>query len=255
MISYDSMIVFISLNTTLLGTSWLQYTLFSNALYLFAFIFLRNLVMCKGLEYATEHKPITNADYKKPEEEFIYYIAQGSLIETLSVYVINPTNMNPDWLTVSVFFIPMSFAFEVIYDFFFYWGHRYLHVTHSPLHKLHHEYIHLKPAITFYQDTLDMLLTVTVPFLLTERIIQSVYPLSSFEISALLVYKTFIEISGHTGHDSYPSPSFTLFIWLPKVLKIESYSEDHALHHTDVTCNYSKRFILFDKIFGTYKIK
>jgi len=35
--------------------------------------------------------------------------------------------------------------------------------------------------------------------------------------------------------------SFTQFIWLPKYLGIEMYSEDHALHHTDPNCNYAKK--------------
>jgi sterol desaturase/sphingolipid hydroxylase (fatty acid hydroxylase superfamily) len=66
------------------------------------------------------------------------------------------------------------------------------------------------------------------------------------------VYKIFIEISGHCGKN-INSCSFPQFVWLPKLFKIEMYAEDHDAHHRFNNCNYSKRFILWDKLFLTYK--
>jgi sterol desaturase/sphingolipid hydroxylase (fatty acid hydroxylase superfamily) len=40
---------------------------------------------------------------------------------------------------------------------------------------------------------------------------------------------------------------------LPKWLNIELYCEDHDIHHSVNNCNYSKRFSLWDKVFGTFK--
>ncbi len=74
-----------------------------------------------------------------------------------------------------------------------------------------------------------------------------------FEFYLITVYKIFIEIAGHTGKISKPTCSFPQFIWLPKMLNIELYSEDHSLHHSKINCNYSKRFSLWDKIFGTFR--
>jgi sterol desaturase/sphingolipid hydroxylase (fatty acid hydroxylase superfamily) len=67
-----------------------------------------------------------------------------------------------------------------------------------------------------------------------------------------LSYKTFIEISGHSGKKLYPNGSFSQFIWLPRFFNISLYTEDHALHHSSNYCNYSKRFSLWDKQFETY---
>jgi sterol desaturase/sphingolipid hydroxylase (fatty acid hydroxylase superfamily) len=67
-----------------------------------------------------------------------------------------------------------------------------------------------------------------------------------------LSYKTFIEISGHSGKKLHPIGSFSQFIWLPRFFNISLYSEDHALHHSSNFCNYSKRFSLWDKQFETY---
>jgi sterol desaturase/sphingolipid hydroxylase (fatty acid hydroxylase superfamily) len=67
-----------------------------------------------------------------------------------------------------------------------------------------------------------------------------------------MIYKTFIEVSGHLGK-SIKGGSFSQFVWLPKWLDIQMHSDDHYEHHVHSTCNFSKRFTLWDKIFGTYK--
>jgi sterol desaturase/sphingolipid hydroxylase (fatty acid hydroxylase superfamily) len=69
----------------------------------------------------------------------------------------------------------------------------------------------------------------------------------------IIVYKNFIEISGHSGKKLYPTSCFSQFKWLPQWLNIELYTEDHDLHHSLNNCNYGKRFSLWDKLFNTYK--
>lgn len=254
MISDRSIRVYIILNGALIATSYLYYNILqTNLLYLFLFTIVRNQAMSKLIEYTTNIKPVVNSNYVYPEGEFVYHLVQASAIEAATTYIIVPQNTNPNYLYVAGAFIPMSFAFNVLFDFFFYWGHRALHLSHSPWHKIHHHHIHLKPSIAFYQDPIDILLTITVPFLLAAQIVQAVYPLCSFEIALLVTYKIFVELCGHSGHASRPTSSFPQFIWLPKILNMELYSEDHNLHHTKPDCNYSKQFSLWDKVFGTFQ--
>ena len=73
------------------------------------------------------------------------------------------------------------------------------------------------------------------------------------QFNLIITYKLFIEISGHIGKKIYPTSCFSQFMWLPKLLEIELYTEDHDLHHSMNNCNYSKRFSFWDKLFGTYK--
>jgi sterol desaturase/sphingolipid hydroxylase (fatty acid hydroxylase superfamily) len=68
----------------------------------------------------------------------------------------------------------------------------------------------------------------------------------------LIVYKTSVEIAGHTGKKLYPTSSFPQFPWLVKYFNIELYTEDHDIHHRLLKYNFSKRLSLWDKIFGTY---
>lgn len=76
---------------------------------------------------------------------------------------------------------------------------------------------------------------------------------SRLEYEILYIYLKYQEISGHNGHTTYPTSCFGQCIWLPRILNIELYSEDHYLHHSLNNCNYAKRFSLWDKLFNTYK--
>jgi len=254
MVSNRSIRIYLTLNGALVATSYLYYlAMQTNLVGLTAATFIRNIIMAKVLEYISKAKPHANTDYVYPQGEFILYTIQASAIESITTYLTVPLNNNPNYGIVVIAFIPMSFAFDIIFDFFFYWGHRALHYNHSPWHKIHHTHIHLKPSLTFYQDFMDIILTIALPFLAAAHIIQMVYPLCSFEIALLVTYKIFIELAGHSGRISNPSASFPQCIWLPKALNIELYSEDHNLHHRSPMYNFSKQFSLWDKVFGTFK--
>ena len=165
---------------------------------------------------------------------------------------------NSEWIShygstfISKHFPLISFIFEIIFDFFHYWTHRISHnnkYLYIYSHKSHHKFRHPISILTFYHNPLDLIITNSIPQYLTLLL----FPyLSFFQFNIILTYKTFIEISGHSGKKLYPSGSFTQFIWLPKLLNISLYTEDHDLHHDKSNYNYAKRFSLWDKVFGTY---
>jgi sterol desaturase/sphingolipid hydroxylase (fatty acid hydroxylase superfamily) len=118
------------------------------------------------------------------------------------------------------------------------------------MHKKHHKFKHPIAITTFYQDPLDLLITNSIPTTLSVLLTpQMTYVM----FHCIIVYKNFIEISGHSGKKLYPASSFSQFMWLPKWFHIELYIEDHDNHHSLNNCNYSKRFSLWDKVFHTYK--
>ena len=246
--------MFMFVNGSLLTISYIHSMIFqSHILYLLLFTILRNIAIVKALDrYSRTKQPILQT-YIYPEGDFMKSIVQASVIETVTERFIIPHNIRGNIGSALLVFIPMSLCFEIIFDFFHYWSHRFLHTINLSWHKTHHSYINLKPAITFYQHWMDLLLTNSLPLLFTERIVQSVYPLSTFEVSALVTYKIFTEVSGHLGHKGYPTSSFPQCIWLPRLLGIELYCEDHNLHHTNTNYNFAKRFSLWDKVFGTYQ--
>ena len=153
-------------------------------------------------------------------------------------------------------FFPIMFVFEIIFDFFHYWAHRLSHsgVMYRKIHKMHHKYRYPSPITTFYQHPLELLISNSIPSFLT--LIIMMYglniPITYFQLVLIMCWKTVIEVAGHIGKYLAPASSFPQFVWLSKWLNFELYVEDHDLHHREFTCNYSKRFSLWDKIFGTY---
>lgn len=177
---------------------------------------------------------------------FSYFLC-GTSIDFLTHICMNSiayrTSFSPYFLLLQLF------MFEILFDFFHYWTHRISHIY--PIlyrfHKIHHSSHPVQASVTFQHHPIDLLLTNTLPLLICTYCI----PCSHYFITIIMWYKTIQEIGGHTGKD-IRSSSFIFCIWLPKLLGIELYSRDHALHHTMPMYNFSKRFSIWDKVFGTY---
>uniref|UniRef100_A0A6C0ENU1 Fatty acid hydroxylase domain-containing protein n=1 Tax=viral metagenome TaxID=1070528 RepID=A0A6C0ENU1_9ZZZZ len=239
------MLSFIRTNGTVLAIASMQYValLHSNWYSLFTFSTIRNFTLI----YLIDSSPSEPVD----DIYFTPYVLQGAAVEAATLMLL-PKLHTSYILKTLVFFIPVSFGFEVINDFFHYWVHRTMHMMHDPFHKTHHHFVHVKPIVAFYQNIIDLVLSNSLPFLVTSYIISMAYPLSVLDMALILTYKTFLEVAGHLAVSSNKTSCFPQFIWLPRMLGIELYSDDHALHHTNSSCNYSKRFSLWDKVFGTF---
>jgi sterol desaturase/sphingolipid hydroxylase (fatty acid hydroxylase superfamily) len=273
MISKNSLRNFIIVNGFLFLLGYYQYkfmmyaeNIYQNNVF-FKFLFTlfvfvtRNYMLLNFIDHGTKNKPNISIDYVNiPKEEykneFHVNVVTTTSIETVT-YLFIKSNIIHSYFSENIYhdiiyFIPYSFIYEVIFDFFHYTTHRLLHNKHlyKYLHKKHHKFKHPISIITFYQDPLDLLITNSIPTILSILLFRKI---SHLQFNVILVYKNFIEISGHTGKMVHPACSFSQFIWLPKVLHIELYTDDHDLHHSQNNCNYSKRFSLWDKVFGTYK--
>ena len=186
----------------------------------------------------------------------IIEVIQASWIENLTYLCIpfhNQSQNTTRYVYDIISFIPYSFIFEVLFDFFHYWTHRICHLypwLYQKTHKTHHEHDLVSVHTTYHQHYLDIILTNSVPFLLA----YSMFPfkLSLLQIHMILVYKELVEISGHCGRALFPTSSFPQFIWLPRLLSIPLHAEDHHIHHTKRIFNFGKRFSLWDKLFRTY---
>jgi sterol desaturase/sphingolipid hydroxylase (fatty acid hydroxylase superfamily) len=121
-------------------------------------------------------------------------------------------------------------------------------MLYTNIHKTHHKFSNPTADTSFYMHPVDLVLSYSVPFIISSLIV----PLDSQgQLHYIITYLTYQEIAGHLGKQMYPTSSFAQFIWLPRALDIELYTEDHDLHHKKLNCNFSKRFALWDKIFST----
>lgn len=225
-------------------------------------IFLtKNYFFINFTDYFSKHKKQINTNESLiPKEQYKYefhsYVVLNTIVESVSYTILVPKiinlEINNNIYFDLLYFIPLSIVFELIYDLLFYCIHRMLHnkLIYKYIHKLHHKFKHPISILTYYQNPIDYLCVTTLPALIPLLILPYV---SFFQFSLIIVYKTSTEIAGHCGKNIYPTASFTQFPWLPKYFYIELYTEDHDLHHSLNNCNYSKRFSLWDKIFGTYR--
>jgi len=262
MISFNSIKNFIYINGLLFFLGYSQYQFFSYStsfLIVLPTFLARNYFLMNFIDYNLKEKEniYNNAIVEDYKNEFIYKFFSTTFIETLTYLLIKHIfyqrhAIQNIYLEI-LYFLPLSFVVEIIFDFFHYWTHRISHSNkylYLYSHKSHHKFRYTKSILTFYHNPLDLILTNTIPQLLT----LSIFPyFSLFQFNVFLFYKTFIEISGHCGKKLFPSGCFTQFIWLPKFLDITLYTEDHNLHHYKNNCNYAKRFSLWDKLFGTYE--
>lgn len=238
----------------------------NNFIYIYVFFILRNLFLERKLNYILKDKKYICYNVKNYENEISHrensnksnvkiclYFLSSTFIETIThlitikLYNFNDTNI----VNNLIYFIPISFIYEVIFDLFHYIAHKIEHdnvLLYKYIHKVHHTFRYSTTFVTYYHHPIDLILSNTLPQLLTLMIIPKI---SFFIYNLIIIYKIFIEISGHSGK-KINSQSFPQFIFLPKFLKIEMYTEDHDAHHYLNNCNYSKRFTLWDKFFNTY---
>jgi sterol desaturase/sphingolipid hydroxylase (fatty acid hydroxylase superfamily) len=222
---------------------------------------LRNYILINEIKYSTKNNDSIDSDKRlEPKQQFPYefdlFVLSSTLIETITHSFIKNMFYKDIYdlqiINDLISFVFVSFSFEIIFDFFHYINHFIIHKNaylYKNIHKIHHKFKYPNSITTFYQHPLDILFTNSIPMILSIYFmpIKPTY----FQYILILTYKTFIEISGHTGK-IIKSTSFPQFIWLPRILGIQLSVEDHDLHHSLNNCNYSKRFSLWDKFFGTY---
>jgi len=260
-------------NSILITISIVKYIIFNyfsdaNIIYYFLVYFftylVRNYLMLVILSISIRHKKFIHQENNSNNSNYQLsshlYMISSTLIDSIfnlliNIYLIDDLSYSIDSVIYGIlYFIPKSFIFEIVLDFFHYWSHRICHIykyLYRTIHKTHHT--HHEPVMinTYYFSQMDSIMTVSIPTVLA--IYLTPYNFSLFEYVMLSVYKQYTELAGHSGKKLSPSSSFPQCVWLPKILNIELYSEDHNMHHNLNNCNYSKRFSLWDKIFGTYK--
>lgn len=201
------------------------------------------------IRYTTRDKKLLGVENKKLNPYVTFFnIIKSIVIDFISLYFCYqlPTL---DIFYETLWFFPKSFLFELWFDLGHYLTHRFAHnkIVYS-IHKLHHKYTNnISSETTFYHSFLDLLLTNCIPFIMASHLA----PMTKLQIILSLVYKTFLEISGHIGVD-LKSFSFPQCAWLVKKLDIQLRAKDHYFHHTKHKYNFSKRFSIWDKAFGTY---
>ena len=143
------------------------------------------------------------------------------------------------------------FLFELVFDGLFYAAHRLAHTSwlYPRIHKLHHRHTHDVWLLSSLQMSgADVVLTHTLPVLGALTLVPMA---AGVEICIVKTYLLFQELYGHAGV-THRGRNFGPAPFLVQWLGIELRAEDHQRHHIKASCNFSKRFSFFDKVFGTW---
>ena len=144
------------------------------------------------------------------------------------------------------------FAFELVFDALFYVAHRAVHahpLLYSAVHKLHHRHTHdLRLLSALQMGPWDVLITHTLPVV---GALHAVPVRAGLDFTLVKTYLLFQEFYGHAGV-VHKGRNFGPAPWLAYALDIELRAQDHQRHHIKAGCNFSKRFSLFDRLFGTW---
>jgi lathosterol oxidase len=252
-INKASLYNFLFINTVLCTGGTLDYLMLERSFYLLSLICWKNLFLVLLVSLKNASKPYINpGERERNVKKEIGYLAQITLIDLVSLRLL----LSQTTLTLSIpyellTFLPRSFLFELVFDFGHYTTHRFAHYIpyiYQNIHKEHHQDILISPWTTYHQNPIDLLLTNTLPLLFASQIV----PTSHLFVCVMMWYKTLLEVGGHLGKVTKAN-SFPQCIWLPRFLTIELKSEEHNIHHRNPMRNFSKRFSIWDKAFGTFE--
>ena len=244
LISISSIKWYIIINGFIISMGSLQYLIFSYykyfALIIFFITIIKLLLIIFVLNYITHDKKFITKGNRTRNFEIINFL-KTSIVETISFYIlINYFSNNSSIIYDLIYFIPRSFAFEIIFDFGHYWTHRLMHyhpILYRIVHKKHHTDYLININTSYNHTMYDYIITNTLPLILAGYIM----PSSLYFYNLIFWYKSFVEFAGHTGK-SNKSGSFPQGVWLPRFFGIQLQTKDHNIHHISPNYNFSKRF-------------
>eukprot|EP00038_Savillea_parva_P021154 m.33553 g.33553 ORF g.33553 m.33553 type:complete len:417 (-) comp5033_c0_seq1:2147-3397(-) len=147
---------------------------------------------------------------------------------------------------------PMFLLF--VHDAWFYMWHRALHASPTAyqwIHAVHHTHTAPEAWDLFYMHPVESMLVVTVPFLLTPRMV----PLHWVIYEGLVIKAVLIDCYGHCGFDASPFHPFKLtqFSLLPRFpwRSVFLTAAHHDLHHKYRQGNFALYLNLWDVLLNT----
>lgn len=248
----NKLLVLIKLNFIAFINGYILKFVFNNFILFTIGIILMHFIVYNIVFYSISGKkllPEMKNQYKIQSRDLIYIIL-WAIIEGISYQFVNLKKCDNLFYNLLTF-LPVTFLFEIIYDFIFYIHHYLAHknkILYKFLHKKHHQHHNNINLITlYYTDTLDIIINSIYIIFITYLI-----PIYELQFFTWIFHKILVELAGHSATDDNHS-CFSQFIYIPRILDIDLNKADHFLHHISHKYNYSKRFSLWDKVFGTYK--
>jgi Delta7-sterol 5-desaturase len=132
----------------------------------------------------------------------------------------------------------------VLHDAYFYWVHRFMHVSKEVFKRVHlvHHLSHDPTPFAMYAFH-PIEATIEFAFIPLAMIVLPLHPMS---LMAFVLASAAINAYGHLGYEMMPS-GFTKH----RVLGIFNTSTHHNLHHSSTHYNFGLYFTFWDRVMGT----
>jgi sterol desaturase/sphingolipid hydroxylase (fatty acid hydroxylase superfamily) len=144
-----------------------------------------------------------------------------------------------------IYFIPIGFIVAVVaHDTYFYWTHRLIHWR--PLFK-HVHWTHHRSRTPTPWSMLAFQPLETIPQFVFFVLLVFLIPMHPATFFAYFMYDGMVNAAGHSGHEVVPDN------WRNhRLMKYFNAVAHHDLHHTQVNCNYSQYFNIWDRLLRTF---
>jgi lathosterol oxidase len=139
-----------------------------------------------------------------------------------------------------------------------YWGHRLMHTKWLYwAHKMHHEFHDVSVLASGYTHPVDMIISLLFPVSLAFGTMAHFgYPVHLLTGWQILLAGQWGVVYDHAGisPSAYDSIWNDGFGWLMSgVLPLCRTALAHDLHHRQFQYNFGARYLIYDRLFGTYK--
>ncbi len=191
-----------------------------------------------------------------------YHLFQNSLFQItlviLNLFFVSVQVYCIEWLNSKeiglLFLVEIPFWIKLIlsvmlYDLTTYWIHRASHKWHLlwRLHRVHHSDTIMDSSTTFRFHPLELILIYQTGNILTAAIFGT--DLLSMALYYFIIYFFFFLVHSRLNYPQWLNNSFGLIFVMP---------DHHRVHHQQkqfyTDSNFSDIFILWDRIFGTFKM-
>lgn len=136
------------------------------------------------------------------------------------------------------------FILLILHDSYFYWVHRFMHLTrlYKYVHKLHHKSVTPTPWAVYRFQPLETIIQFAIYPLILVFI-----PIHIGVLALFLTYNILVNTGGHTGFEFIPQwmRNHWFFKWSNSVTH-------HDIHHSKFNYNFGLYFNFWDRIMGTF---
>ena len=151
------------------------------------------------------------------------------------------------FVSSKITYVLAGITFLLIWDFFQYWVHRFVHVgkIYRIFHSFHHD-VHMSVLNSFRHHPLEHILLNFILNLPVAMFVSVIYP--GVTVQGFWIVMTIFSLFLHADIEVPPIPLVRSVMMLPNHHRVH-----HSVASADFNKNFGQYFTIWDRLFGTYR--